>query len=119
MTTRVEIPETFRKSLTRLERRFPRVINEVDKLIDLLEQDERPGDKIPGVGYDVYKVRLKNPSAKKGKRGGFRLIYYIQLADQIVLLTIYSKSEQSDISAKQLQLIIEDYIAATRTEGDE
>jgi hypothetical protein len=55
-------------------------------------------DKIPNVGYDMYKVRLANPSAKRGKRGGFPAIYYLQLVDSATLLTIYSKTEQTDIS---------------------
>jgi mRNA-degrading endonuclease RelE of RelBE toxin-antitoxin system len=56
----------------------------------------------------VYKVRLKNPSASKGKSGGFRAIYYVQLADLVVLLTIYSKTEQVDIPAEAIQDIIND-----------
>jgi mRNA-degrading endonuclease RelE of RelBE toxin-antitoxin system len=117
MTTRVELLAGFKRALGRLGRKFPRAIDEVERLIDSLEADERPGDKIPGVGYDVYKVRLKNPSARKGKRGGLRAIYYVQLVDLVVLLTIYAKSEQADISVEQLRRIIADYAALQQ--GDE
>ncbi|MBC7812433.1 MAG: type II toxin-antitoxin system RelE/ParE family toxin [Burkholderiales bacterium] len=93
-----------------MARKYPAVLNEVDGFLIALENDERPGDKIPSVGYDVYKVRLKNASAGRGKSGGFRVIYYIRLEDHVILLTIYSKSQQSDISAEQLRRIIEEYI---------
>ncbi|MBC7812435.1 MAG: type II toxin-antitoxin system RelE/ParE family toxin [Burkholderiales bacterium] len=116
MTTKVNVPPPFLSKLKRLERKYQAVSTEVDNLIARLESDERPGDKIPSVGYDVYKVRLKNPSAGKGKSGGFRVIYYIQLADQVILLTIYSKSQQSDISAEQLRRIIEEYIPPDASE---
>jgi mRNA-degrading endonuclease RelE of RelBE toxin-antitoxin system len=109
MTTRVEVTAVFTKALKRLSRKYPSIVDELDKLITRLEKDERPGDKIPGAGYDVYKVRLANPSARRGKRGGFRIIYYIRLVDHVVLLTIYSKSEQSDIALEQLRLVINEF----------
>jgi mRNA-degrading endonuclease RelE of RelBE toxin-antitoxin system len=93
MPTKVDVPDHFLKKLKNLARRYPSVLREFESLSIQLKNDERPGDKIPGIGYDVYKVRLKNPSAGKGKSGGFRVIYYLRLADNIVLITIYSKSK--------------------------
>jgi hypothetical protein len=46
---------------------------------------------------------------KKGKSGGYRLIYYVQTSTGIILLTIYAKSEQVDIAAEEIQEIIEEY----------
>jgi len=60
------------------------------------------------MGYEIYKVHLANPSAQKGKRGGFRAIYYVELADSVILVTIYSKSDQEDASLQKLQAIIAD-----------
>ncbi len=57
----------------------------------------------PRVGYAVYKVRLPNRSARRGKSGGFRVIYYAQIEDVVTLLTIYSKFEDSDISTREIQ----------------
>lgn len=71
-----------------------------------LENDERPGDKLAGTGYDLYKVRLANPSARRGKSGGFRVIYYVQFVDSVQLVTIYSKTEKSDISAERIRRAI-------------
>jgi len=99
----------FLKELRRIVRKFPQAASEVDALIERLKQGERPGDKIPNVGYDVYKVRLKNPSANRGKRGGLRAIYYFQFADQVIMIILYSKTEQEDVSIAVIRQIIEDY----------
>jgi len=107
--TRVDIGSRCKTELKRLERKYPGVLDEVGKLISRLEADERPGDKIPNVGHDVYKVRLKNPAARKGKSGGFRVIYYVRIAEHIVLLTIYSKSQQTDIDLETIRQLILDY----------
>jgi mRNA-degrading endonuclease RelE of RelBE toxin-antitoxin system len=75
-----------------------------------LEAGKRPGDKIPDIGHDVYKVRLANPSAQRGKSGGFRVIYYVQVADSVFLLKIYSKTEQNDISADDIRRIVQELL---------
>ena len=64
---------------------------------------ERPGQRIPRIGYSVYKVRLPNRAARRGKSGGFRVIYYVQLIDHVTLLTIYSKTDETDISVQEIQ----------------
>jgi mRNA-degrading endonuclease RelE of RelBE toxin-antitoxin system len=110
MTTRVDTSDVFKKDLKKLARKYPSVLDQVENLIAELEADERAGDKIPNVGYDVYKVRLKNSSASRGKRGGFRVIYYVRLVDEVFLLTVYSKSQQSDISLEQIRRIIADLL---------
>jgi mRNA-degrading endonuclease RelE of RelBE toxin-antitoxin system len=79
----------------------------VNDLVQVLQADQRPGDQLQGVGYEAYKVRLKNPAARKGKSGGFRVIYYVRVAEHVILLTIYTKTEQEDISADDVRTMIE------------
>lgn len=43
---------------------------------------------------------------KKGKSGGYRLIYQVESPTSILLLTIYSKSEREDISTTEIQAIL-------------
>jgi mRNA-degrading endonuclease RelE of RelBE toxin-antitoxin system len=108
MPTSIRIAAQFEKPLKRLSRKYPALLKEIGQLINQLKQDERPGDKIPHVGYDVYKVRLKNPSASRGKSGGFRVIYYVQIASHVILVTIYSKTEQTDIGPEEIRHILQD-----------
>lgn len=107
MPTTVNITADAQRDVKHLKRKYPAVTGQIRKLIDQLENDERPGDKVSGVGFDVYKVRLPNPSAQRGKSGGFRVIYYVQMADSVFLLKVYSKTEQADIRADEIRRIAE------------
>lgn len=106
MPTVVNISPEAQKDVKSLKRKYPAVISQLRQLIDQLENDERPGDKVPGVGHDVYKVRLTNPSAQRGKSGGFRVIYYVQPVDSVFLLRVYSKTEQDDIRAEEIRRVV-------------
>jgi mRNA-degrading endonuclease RelE of RelBE toxin-antitoxin system len=79
-------------------------------LIDRLKLGEIPGDRIQGVApYRVYKARLPNSDARRGKSGGYRVVYYLETEEQTVLLTIYSKTDQVDIPIEAIRRIIEEY----------
>ena len=58
---------------------------------------------MPGVGAAVYKAAVRNPAVKGGAPKGYRIIYYVIVRDEIYLLTMYSKSQQKDISAAELK----------------
>lgn len=107
--TRVEFSEIFEKEFERLSRKYQKTPDVVEEVIEALSAGELIGDKIPNVGYDVYKVRLPNPSANRGKSGGFRLIYYVRIAEHIVLISLYAKNEQSDVSIAELKRQIAEY----------
>lgn len=106
MPATVNLLNKFRRRLKRLRRKYPAVTQEVNKLVTDLENDQRPGDKLSGFGYDLYKVRLPNPSARRGRSGGFRVVYYVQFADLVHLVTIFSKSEKSDVSVHAVQGVL-------------
>ena len=55
------------------------------------------------------KVRLKNSDSQRGKSGGYRLIYWIVSTDLIILLDVYSKSDQSDIEVDEIRQIIKGF----------
>ncbi|MCP2729403.1 hypothetical protein NJ959_13165 [Symplocastrum sp. BBK-W-15] len=54
-------------------------------------------------------MTVRNSDTQKGKSGGYRLIYYVQTATGIILLTVYTKSEQVDIGAEDIRNIIIEY----------
>jgi mRNA-degrading endonuclease RelE of RelBE toxin-antitoxin system len=60
------------------------------------------------VQYPVYKVRLRNTHAQRGKSGGYRVIYYVKIKEHIILLTIYTKTAQTDISVQEIRRLIEE-----------
>lgn len=50
-----------------------------------------------------YKIRIAIKSKGKGKSGGARVITHVQVFENnVFLLAIYDKSEQKDISDKEI-----------------
>ena len=97
----------FQRQLKRLSRHYRRIRQDIQPMIDRLVAGEVLGDRIQGIGECIYKVRVKNTDANRGTRGGFRIIYYLSVEDgYVLLLTIYSKTEQGDIAIEDLQRII-------------
>ena len=99
----------FKKDLRKLTKRYPSIRQDLTPLINQLLAGETPGDIISGVKYQVFKVRLKNSDIKKGKSAGYRVVYYLKSNINIILATIYSKSDQSDIQNNLIEQIIEKY----------
>lgn len=104
---RVDYTPYFTGRLKRLSKFYRDIRHDLDPLIRHLEAGETPGDQVPGIRYTVYKVRLSNSNAAKGKRGGYRVLYYVRTADRIILLDMYAKTQQVDISAEEIRRLIE------------
>ncbi len=105
----VEASPTFNRNLRNLTKKYRNIRNDIQPVIEQLERGELPGDKISGIGYEVFKLRVRNSDIQKGKSGGYRLIYYVKTAKGIILLTVYTKSEQADIADDEIRSIIAEY----------
>ncbi|MBF2018441.1 MAG: type II toxin-antitoxin system RelE/ParE family toxin [Rivularia sp. T60_A2020_040] len=105
----VEVAPTFNRNLRKLAKKYRSIRSDIQPIIEQLERGELPGDKITGTNYAVFKLRIRNSDIQKGKSGGYRLIYYVKTTIGITLLTIYTKSEQADINADDINNIIINY----------
>ncbi|MEE4358483.1 MAG: type II toxin-antitoxin system RelE/ParE family toxin [Desulfococcaceae bacterium] len=108
-TTRIYIRFTpeFKRNLRALAKKYRHIRSDVQPLINEIQKGNFIGDQIPGTkGYTVFKVRVKNTDSRKGKRSGYRFIYYLKTHNEVILITIYSKNEQTDISPEQLRQIL-------------
>lgn len=95
----------FEKELKRLAKKFPSLKHEFSQLINKLLQTPETGTFI---GNHCYKIRLAIESKGKGKRGGARVITYLYIeTDTIYLLTMYDKSEKSDLKPNELKEMID------------
>jgi len=103
----IDLTPRFQRDLRDLAKRYRQVRSDLQPLIEQLQAGELPVDRIAGVTYTVFKIRLKNSNIQKGKSGGYRVIYYVKTANRVILATIYSKSNFADVDAE----IIEDAIA--------
>lgn len=114
----VDVTPTFTRNLRTLAKKYRSIRNDIQPVIEQLEQGELPGDQISGMGYEVFKLRVRNSDIQKGKSGGYRLIYYVKTATGIVLLTIYTKSEQANIAADEMRSIIAEYEQRAVEDGE-
>ena len=97
----------FEKKYKRYKKKYQSIESDLKLFIDNL-----PNAGAIDLGGGVYKYRLSVKSKNKGKSGGFRIISFEILVTErqknIILLTIYDKSEQSSISKKEILSIIKD-----------
>ena len=105
----IEVTPRFQRDLRTLAKRYRNIRNDIQPVIEQLQAGELPGDRIPGMEYEIFKVRIKNSDIQKGQSAGYRAIYYLKTSDSIVLVTIYSKSDLSDIAAETVREILAQY----------
>ena len=111
----VRYTDAFKRQLKRLARRYRQIRADLQPLINQLQTGDRPGDQIKGVGYAVYKVRVRNTDLQRGISGGYRVIHYIAERDDILLVTVYSKTAQDDVDADAIIRMIDGADPATST----
>lgn len=77
---------------------------EREEFVSWIAENSEAGDVISGT-HGLRKVRWSR--AGMGKRGGARVIYWTRLASgEVVLLTVYDKSTQDNLSAAFLRELI-------------
>jgi mRNA-degrading endonuclease RelE of RelBE toxin-antitoxin system len=99
MTYNVVTIPPFDRQLKRLVKKFSSLKIEYANLVKSLE--EMP---IQGIAMtnSCYKIRVAIKSKVTGKSGGARVITYVQLVENnVLLLAIYDKSEHEDITNKE------------------
>jgi len=107
MGFKVIVSDNFKKEAKRLTRKYRSLKNELEILGQ--ELSEKPTLGTP-LGHDVYKIRLAVASKGKGKSGGARVITYVQIDEEtVLLLSIYNKGEKDSISDKEIQKLVEEY----------
>lgn len=100
----------FNRDLKQQAKKYPSVLDNVDSFFIFIEEGNLISSPITGLklkGNKVFKARLDNDDASRGKSGGFRIIYYlVTSSNKIYPLTIYSKSDQDDIQRKDIYDLI-------------
>ena len=112
----IALTPRFQRDLRDLAKRYRSIRLDLQPLIEQLKSGETPGDRVTGIKYQIFKVRLKNSNIQKGKSGGYRVIYYLKTETEIILATIYSKSDLSDVSNQVIEEAIAQYEAVNKSE---
>jgi mRNA-degrading endonuclease RelE of RelBE toxin-antitoxin system len=104
----VQLTIEFKRNIRQLAKKYRHIKSDLQPVTEQLEAGKTLGDRVPGTGYVVYKVRIQNSDTGKGKRAGYRMLYYLKTDALIILLMIYAKGDIEDISPERVrQLIIE------------
>ncbi len=103
---KIKVTREFQRKVRTLTKKYRRIQSDLQPVLDKLSKGDILGDRIQGTKAIVYKLQIKNNDIQKGKSGGYRLIYWLQLSDSIVLLDIYSKSEQDNINVTKISQTI-------------
>ncbi|MFV9507924.1 MAG: type II toxin-antitoxin system RelE/ParE family toxin [Oscillochloridaceae bacterium umkhey_bin13] len=99
----------FKPNIRQFAKKYRRIKSDIQPVIETLQRGETPGDRIPRLDVAVYKVRVANTDANKGTRGGYRIVYTKTDEQTIILVTMYSRTEQSDVSPDEIAAIITAY----------
>ena len=107
----VRFANEFENELYRLSKKYRQIRADVEPIIAEIQNGNFVGNRLSGFGADyfVYKVRVKNSNIKKGKSAGYRLIYLVESESNVLLLTIYSKSEREDITIDEINSILAEF----------
>lgn len=105
--------DNFRREAKKLLKKYASLQGELEALGEELLANPQIGTPL---GLDAYKTRLAVKSKGKGKSGGLRVITYIEIVAQIdaeadtnvVLLSIYDKSEYETIEEAHLKRLIQE-----------
>ncbi|MDX1961267.1 MAG: hypothetical protein SFU98_22050 [Leptospiraceae bacterium] len=110
MKVEVRVTNEFKRNAKWLIKKYPSLKNQLNELESDLFHNPRMGTRI---FENVYKIRLGVKSKGKGKRGGLRIITYVEVIEKdnftfVFLIAIYDKSDIENISDSEILERIKD-----------
>lgn len=113
MASKFILTDSFKRDAKKLAKKYRSLSQDIRALIDELQNDPYLGNRLTP---NVYKVRIAIKSKGRGKSGGGRVIYYVNLTLEendnsdvnIYFLTIYDKSSMENIPTHIIDSLIKD-----------
>lgn len=109
MAVKISVTTEFKRQLKPIAKKYRSIPSDLRKLEKSLMEDPAQGVDL---GNGVHKVRMAIASKGRGKSGGARVITLLVQQDEenkdVKLLTIYDKSDISNISDEYLEYIIKE-----------
>jgi len=100
MSYKVIATESFIRDSKHLNKKYASFKKDIMGLEEILAINPTAGTPL---GNNCYKIRLAITSKGPGKSGGGRVITCVKIIKETVfLLSVYDKSEQEDLSDKEL-----------------
>lgn len=108
MSFRIFTTLEFEKEIKRLTKKYPSLKKDYSLLLESLQQNPLQGVSL---GNNTYKIRLLISSKGVGKSGGARVITYVKIVnEEVVLVSIYDKSARANITDKEIKERLKRYL---------
>jgi len=98
--------DTYLKKLKELQKKFNHVINDIENICqELVLNPTQIATPLPAYHRKLWKIRIRSSDMKRGKRGGFRMIFYYNkdAPSNVYRLAVYVKVEREDLTRQELQ----------------
>lgn len=106
MSFEIITTDDFIRRAKKLMKKYPSLKSELNTLQATLEENPFLGTPLGG---NTFKIRLAVASKGKGKSGGMRVITFVIVQNEKVYLAdIYDKSEQANVTDKELEELIKE-----------
>jgi hypothetical protein len=110
MSYRISTIPPFDKDVKRLHKRYHSLADDLKQLTDELQQKPLVGADL---GHGVRKIRMAIKSKGGGKKGGARVITYMNIVleieeGDIYMLALYDKADQDTISDKEIKRLLKE-----------
>lgn len=102
----IEYSDNFLKEAKKLSKKYKLLKVDLQQVINEITNSADFGVYL---GANLYKKRVKNSSIPTGKSGAFRIIVYSQIDNEIVLISIYSKTDKETLTDDELRELINIY----------
>lgn len=105
MAFNIVLTHSFKKELRQIAKKHKSILKDISSLINELAETPTKGIHL---GQGLYKIRLSITGTTKGKSGGARVITYVKIINETVVLTeIYLKS---DFDTVNVDIVIKNLI---------
>ncbi len=103
----VNTPEAA-KEIKRLFKKYASLKDELIQLNNILQKNPFQGTPL---GNNLFKIRLSIKSKGTGKRGGARIITFIRIIEnEVLILSIYDKADQANITMEEIKKRIKNFL---------
>ncbi|PIX17900.1 addiction module antitoxin [Candidatus Desantisbacteria bacterium CG_4_8_14_3_um_filter_40_12] len=110
MQFRICFSKPFKRSLQQLRKRYPQIQSDIESAIEVLFLHPSLGILIPHT-IGVRKLRVPSSNMARGKRGGFRLLYLLDIEKNcIILLFVYAKPIRENLSQKEIESLVKEVL---------
>ncbi len=105
----VKLSSKALRDLKSLKKKYKKIDDDLERFVIQLSKGNIIGNRIKNLqGFNIYKARVRNSSNNQGKSAGFRVIYYLQTKNEILMLSIYNKSQMENISRNEILEILKE-----------